>query len=721
MELAIERAAAIAPIIRVARLAAERAAFVRLNAGYGFSSARRSLAETFFVDSPMRERMGRDHLRPRDTHLAQQTDVEAKLAEALAAEQTNSPLGELGKRFSLSPLAIRVLGFAIANAFDPDFRSLVSALEARSGGLTAQVIAEMLAEDDATEAASLAMSLAIAQVLSPSGPLLGNRLLTAVDQNRSGWSEPLTTAVVLGPLVAASLAGELQIPADLVPLVLKLPSVDTLIANAANELEQGLERGREQIANGAVILLQGPQGSGKRLAAARLVGTVEHANHGQQSRLLAIDVSAATADQLFSALAFAKLSDRIPYLVGFDVAQDDEAASTSSYVSIATTARAIDSFGGSVVLATRETGQPPIRLERPVHVIALPRPTLEIRTQAWSDGLTRVATIATGGNAATSKLLGAADALAARFVIGCGAIAEVLDDASANAAARSESLAIEHLENSVSRRLSMNLGVLGQRISKVAHFDQMVLPEDVIDTLRDLIAMVNGRSQILETWGYQRHLGISRGVSALFSGAPGTGKTMAASVIASELGLELFRIDLSSVVSKWVGETEKNLAKIFDEAQDAHAMLLFDEADSLFAKRTEVKSATDRYANLEVNYVLQRMEQFDGISVLTSNLESGIDPAFMRRLNFRVRFPEPEAEEREILWRKLIPPEAGLGDVDVSELANRFEMSGGHIRNAIVRAAVVATREGRSLSAADLERGAHHEYFELGKVMHSSL
>jgi SpoVK/Ycf46/Vps4 family AAA+-type ATPase len=270
----------------------------------------------------------------------------------------------------------------------------------------------------------------------------------------------------------------------------------------------------------------------------------------------------------------------------------------------------------------------------------------------------------------------------------------------------------------VGRRLALRLGSYGEVVHRKARFSELVLPDDVVDTLHDMVAMVRERTQILERWGYQRHLGISRGVSALFSGEPGTGKTMAASVIASTLGLELVRIDLSAVVSKYVGETEKNLARIFDEAQDAHAMLLFDEADSLFGKRTELRTAQDRFANLEVNYILQRMESFDGVSVLTTNAENAIDPALQRRLNFRIRFPEPEVEEREQLWRQLLPPSTGLHDtVDFHALAERFDMTGGYIKNAVVRAAVIAAREGRSLTAEDLWIGAHHEYVEMGKVM----
>ncbi|MBZ0233658.1 MAG: ATP-binding protein, partial [Deltaproteobacteria bacterium] len=285
------------------------------------------------------------------------------------------------------------------------------------------------------------------------------------------------------------------------------------------------------------------------------------------------------------------------------------------------------------------------------------------------------------------------------------------------AAARGGAIDRDTLEDAVTRRLSIRLGAFGSVLTRKARFEEMVLPDDVVEALRDMIAMVGQRAQILERWGYQRHLGISRGVSALFSGEPGTGKTMAASVVASELGLELIRIDLSQVVSKWVGETEKNLGKIFDEAQDAAAMLLFDEADALFGKRTEVRSAQDRYANLEVNYILQRMESFDGVSVLTTNFESSIDQALQRRLNFRVRFPEPEVAERAELWKKLLPPETALADAPFDRLAERFEMTGGYIKNAIVRAAVIAAREGRSMTVDDLWSGAHNEYAEMGKVL----
>jgi SpoVK/Ycf46/Vps4 family AAA+-type ATPase len=207
-------------------------------------------------------------------------------------------------------------------------------------------------------------------------------------------------------------------------------------------------------------------------------------------------------------------------------------------------------------------------------------------------------------------------------------------------------------------------------------------------------------------------------VSALFSGPPGTGKTMVASLIAKELGLELFRVDLSRIVSKYVGETEKNLGRAFDEAENSQAVLLFDEADALFARRTDVKSSNDRYANLEVNYLLQRLESFEGIVLLTTNNASSIDDAFRRRLRFRIEFDTPEAPERKLLWHAMFPADAPLAaDVNFDQLAEQFEMSGGYIKNAVVRAAFLAAAAGPTqITHGLLMRAAQLEWREMGRL-----
>ncbi len=217
-----------------------------------------------------------------------------------------------------------------------------------------------------------------------------------------------------------------------------------------------------------------------------------------------------------------------------------------------------------------------------------------------------------------------------------------------------------------------------------------------------------------------RKIGLGTGVAALFSGPPGTGKTMVAGLIARDLGLDLYQIDLSKVVSKWVGETEKQLSRIFDAADAGHALLLFDEADSLFAKRTEVKSSVDRYANLEVNYLLQRVEAFGGITILTTNMDASIDPALMRRLAAHVKFWPPEHDERVLLWKGMLTTSAVplAADINFDDLARRFpDMTGANIRNAALSGAFLAAAEGSSVSQSHLGRAARGEYASMGRSL----
>jgi SpoVK/Ycf46/Vps4 family AAA+-type ATPase len=230
------------------------------------------------------------------------------------------------------------------------------------------------------------------------------------------------------------------------------------------------------------------------------------------------------------------------------------------------------------------------------------------------------------------------------------------------------------------------------------------------------VSRVRLRKQVLEDWGFHRKLAKGVGLAALFLGPPGTGKTMVAGIIAAELGLELYQIDLSRVTSKWVGETEKNLAAIFDAAEGANVMLLFDECDTLFARRSEVKSSNDKYANAEVNYLLQRIERFEGVSILTTNLDTSIDPAFKRRLAFRIQFPIPDAKEREKLWRRMLPIEAAVEHLDFGALARDYELAGGNIRNAVLRAAYLAAADESPITHSHLQRSIVLEYRDAGKL-----
>lgn len=245
----------------------------------------------------------------------------------------------------------------------------------------------------------------------------------------------------------------------------------------------------------------------------------------------------------------------------------------------------------------------------------------------------------------------------------------------------------------------------------------LILPELQKKQMDELIAMAKNRPLVLEEWGLGKKLTSGYGISALFTGPPGTGKTLSAQVIAGELQLDMYRIDLSNVVSKYIGETEKNLEKIFTEAQNSNVILFFDEADSLFGKRSDVGDSHDRYANIEVGYLLQRMENYDGLVILATNLGANLDEAFTRRIHFIIDFPFPDEETRLILWRQLIPDKVEKADdIDLPALAAAYRIAGGNIRNAVVSAVYTCAEEKHPLCQADLIHGIEREYQKMGRV-----
>ena len=249
------------------------------------------------------------------------------------------------------------------------------------------------------------------------------------------------------------------------------------------------------------------------------------------------------------------------------------------------------------------------------------------------------------------------------------------------------------------------MDALAQRLEPKVTWDDLVLPAEEITRLKQIAAQVAHRNQVYSDWGFERKMNRGFGISALFAGDSGTGKTMAAEVIAHELRLNLYRIDLSAVVNKYIGETEKNLRRLFDAAEDGGAILFFDEADALFGKRSEVKDSHDRYANIEINYLLQRIESYRGLAILATNMKSALDTAFLRRLRFVVNFPYPAVADRRRLWKKVflqsdaaknlaVPP---LGELDYERLA-KLNLAGGHIHNAALNAAFRAAAEGSQVT-----------------------
>ncbi len=262
-----------------------------------------------------------------------------------------------------------------------------------------------------------------------------------------------------------------------------------------------------------------------------------------------------------------------------------------------------------------------------------------------------------------------------------------------------------------------NMAAMARKITPKYGWDDIILPPDQMAQLREICDRAKYRVVVYSQWGFDRKLSLGKGLNILFSGSPGTGKTMAAEVIANELQIDLYKIDLSQVVSKYIGETEKNLDRIFTAAQSANAILFFDEADALFGKRAEVKDAHDRYANIEVGYLLQKMEEYEGVTILATNFRQNMDEAFMRRTQAIVEFPFPDEEYRRSIWQVTFPKEAPLGeDVDFELLAREVRLAGGSIKNIGLAAAFYAASEGGAIKMAHFIKAASREHQKLGRT-----
>jgi hypothetical protein len=259
---------------------------------------------------------------------------------------------------------------------------------------------------------------------------------------------------------------------------------------------------------------------------------------------------------------------------------------------------------------------------------------------------------------------------------------------------------------------------LAQRVQWRTAWDDLILPPDRKMQLRELCNHVQNRGLVYDTWGMDKRIPYGRGLNALFSGPSGTGKTMAASLIAAELGLDLYRIDLAGVVNKYIGETEKNLARLFDQADGANLVLFFDEADALFGKRTEIRDSHDRFANIEIGYLLQRLDEHEGVVILATNLRRNLDDAFLRRFQYTIEFPLPGERERLLLWQRMWPDSVRLDPgLDPAQLARQYEFSGGNIRNVAVTAAFLAAADGGVVNAKHVARAVQREYQKMGQIV----
>ena len=464
-------------------------------------------------------------------------------------------------------------------------------------------------------------------------------------------------------------------------------------------------------AGGVIVYLRGPYGVGKR-------STAEAICRERGIRLVIVDLERLMSEgdsSYAKALRFiqreARLQEAAVYWKGFDTLLQEEKKGLLAAFLSAMEDRPVLTF-----LAGERVWDPADALRAVSFVrVELRRPTSSERARLWSAALN-------GGHTVDADVDLAGLATKFKFTGG-----QILD-----AAATAENLTrfrnaetahvtMRDLSDACRLHSNQKLATLARKVTPKYEWQDIVLPADRLEQLREICNHVKYRDRVYSDWGFDRKLSLGQGLSVLFAGPSGTGKTMAAEIIAGELGLDLYKIDLSTVVSKYIGETEKNLSRIFTEAETSNSILFFDEADALFGKRSEVKDSHDRYANIEIGYLLQRMEEYEGVVILATNFRKNMDEAFVRRLHFTVEFPFPTEEDRRRIWQGVLPSDAprDIG-LDLEFLARRFQVTGGNIRNIALAGAFLAADANGVVGMPHLLRATQREYQKMGKVVSES-
>jgi len=612
--------------------------------------------------------------------------VTARIAATLRAG-TRLPFLELCVRFGLTPMQQLALCFAVMPEVDPKlliaYRYLSNDPSCRS--LDARLLA-MLVYDTSERRADMSRDLA------PTSPLLLYRLLEQDDS--AGTSDSmlfrrLRPAARLVQLLAG----------DSSQLDPQLSDVAELRAGEADALfpEPMIARAAAALASpGAMLVLQGMRGVGKRLLLQVAAARIDRKLLLIRGDTLAAMSAAQARPLVRSILRECKLLDAIPVVPDLDdaMAQQGERDDLPAFVS----QLSAEHHGAMAVTIGRDRMP---RLDfRPLVQFSLEVPSLDDRARLWQWHVPALPA-------------SDADALGSRFAAPGGVIVLAAGAARAERGASQGPPDLASLDLAVRNQLHDRLVRLGRKLDCPSDFQDLVVDDETGASLKEIVGAIRERRKVRERWGFRG----AAGVSVLFSGDPGVGKTMSATVIARQLGLAIYEIDLSRVVSKWLGETEKNLGEVFDAAEPGHVVLLFNEADSLFGKRTtDVKSSNDRYANMETNYLLQRLERFGGLAILTTNLGGAVDPAFRRRFAYDVQFTFPDPDMRAELWRRVIPRAAEVVKLDFDELGERFELSGGFIKVAAERAAFQAAGMGQPMSMDGLVVTILRMYRERGKL-----
>jgi len=618
--------------------------------------------------------------------LAKHKEVEARIRATVEAGK-RSALVSLISVFGLTPRQWSTLMFALLPETDPNlvqaYRYLARDDSCR--GLDGRLLA-MLVYDTPVSRSLMARDL------SGTSPLVRNRLVDLTAGAAAGDStmfrriRPANRLVYLLDGTGVDLDPELADICELRTTEARGSFPPIAIEKAAAALRS----------NEVLLAVQGQRGLGKKLL-------LQIAAAHWRQRILLIDgarmASLPASAQLPAVRAIVrelKLLDAIPVFADLDDANVSEADRDEMPAYFGAL---LDDWDGPVAITFNRERLPRIH-HRPLVHLTLEVPDLKTRTAMWQDIV---------------PTLGApeADSLSGRFAIPGGIIVAAAQAAQAGRMPDAGSPGSEDLATAVAAQLHQRISRLGKRLPTPFDIDDLIVDDDTRSALTEITAAASQRRQIRDAFQMRG----AQGISVLFSGHPGVGKTMSGTVLARRLGLEIYEVDLSQVVSKWLGETEKNLSDVFDAAEPGHVVLLFNEADSLFGKRTsDVKSSNDRYANMETNYLLQRLERFGGLAILTTNLTSAIDQAFKRRFTYDVFFSFPSPDMRAELWRRTLPKTRTADDIDLDAIADTYELSGGFIKVACERAAYVAGAANTHIDEKLLRATIERMYRERGKV-----
>lgn len=624
-------------------------------------------------------------------------DMEMNLSLALPPDTPpDLPFIQLLETFDLSTIDAYILLLSLAPDLDRRYERLYAYLQddISQRRPTINLMMNMLG-------GNLTQRFAVWERLQADKPLRTHRLIDVKHDNNKPHTGALSQMLKVDSRVVAHLLGD-QTPDERLYDSIQYDGfepITTLDESLINPIYQALPEK-------PIVYMEGIQGRGQLETCAALAQAYDMPlTRLNASRLDALDL--LERDDIWHiALREGYLRQSMLFIDGWHYFLDERHQPDSRLWD------ALMNYPYPVFISGEEAWEPSdIARTRPMLRLRFEIPEYETRRIAWEEAFNRY-------DVPTDE--GLLDELANKFRFTRTQIMRSVLSATDIATSRGEGVNPLDLYSGAQAHASLKLGHLARRIEPKYDWENLILPPEPVAQLKEIVERARFAHIVQDTWGFGKRIS-SGGVSALFAGESGTGKTLSAQVIARELGLVLYKIDLSAVVSKYIGETEKNLNTIFTEAHSSNAILFFDEADALFGKRSEVKDARDRYANIEVAYLLQQIEDYDGIAILATNLRQNLDEAFTRRLDFLIDFPFPESEYRRLIWQAHLPDDAPVDSaLDLITISERYQLAGGNIRNAALAAAYLAAADGGTITNQHIRQAIRREHQKMGRLLEES-